>query len=181
MVPVNNEEKEREQEQEQGFQFDLHHQPGGDEAPKYPPGELWFLGLMFVLTLALFIDSLKLEGIFHGLTNPTSFVQVFLLAMFVLILLEVCRIVIRDKHRESRLKNVIRYLISRDVIVLLAMVIVYAVTLPYLHFTAASVLFLFVTMYLLHRKQPLRKFLIAIGVVAVILLLFFYVMRVVLP
>ncbi|WP_326975184.1 tripartite tricarboxylate transporter TctB family protein [Caproicibacter sp. BJN0012] len=155
--------------------------PGDEGTPKHAPGEIWLLGLMFLITLALFVDSLKLEGIFTGLTNPNSLPQLFILAIFFLIILVTCGILFRDKFRERGLKEAVRHVVSRDVIVLLAMVLAYGVLLPFAHFTVTSLVFLFGTMYLLDRRKPLHKVFISVGVVAAILVIFHYLMQVVLP
>lgn len=152
-----------------------------ESAPRHAPGEIWLLGLMFLITLALFLDSLKLKGIFTGLTNPNSLPQLFLLVMFFLIILVTCGLLFRDKFRERGLKEVARYLVSRDVVILLIMVLAYVVLLPFAHFAATSLIFLFGTMYFLDRKRPFKKLLISAGVVATVLLIFHYLMQVVLP
>lgn len=152
-----------------------------ETVPKHHPGEIWLLGLMFLITLALFVDSLKLGGIFTGLTNPNSLPQLFLLAMFFLIVMVACGILFRDHFRERSLKEALSHLISRDVVVLLVMVLVYVAVLPFAHFTVTSLIFLFGTMYLLDRKKPLVKVVISVGVVAAILIIFHYLMQVVLP
>jgi len=152
-----------------------------EDAPRHAAGEIWLLGLLFLLTLALFIDSLKLNGIFNGLTNSNSLPQLFILAIFFLIVLVACRTLFRDRFRERGLKEAVRHLVSRDVVILLLMALVYGVLLPFAHFTIASLLFLFGTMYLLDRKKPLSKAVISIGVTAGIVVVFQYLMQVVLP
>ncbi len=151
------------------------------DAPKHAAGEIWFLGLMFLMILALFLDSLKLKGIFTGFTNPSSLPQIFLLLLFFLIILVTCRTLFRDKFKERSFKEAIKYLVSKDVVILLVMVLAYLLLLPFLHFTITSLIFLFGTMYLLDRRKPLQKLLISIGVIAGVQLIFHYLMQVVLP
>lgn len=150
-------------------------------APKHAAGEIWFLGLVFLMTLALFLDSLKLKGIFTGFTNPSSLPQIFLLVLFFLIIWVTCKTLFHDKFREKSFKKAIKYLVSKDVVILLIMVLAYLLLLPFLHFTITSLIFLFGTMYLLDRRKPLQKVLISAGVVAGIQLIFHYLMQVVLP
>jgi hypothetical protein len=139
------------------------------------------LGLLFLITLVLFIESRKLSGIFTGLTNPGSLPQIFILALFFLIIFELFKTLFREKFAESGLKKAFGYLISRDVVSLFMMVVVYVILLPFAHFIVTSFIFLFCTMYLLDRQKPIQKILISVGVIAAIQLIFHSLMQVVLP
>ncbi|MCI1964944.1 MAG: tripartite tricarboxylate transporter TctB family protein [Oscillospiraceae bacterium] len=156
-------------------------QPEDQNTVKRAPGEVWFLGLLFLITLVLFIESRKLKGIFTGFTNPGSLPQIFILVLFLLIILELFKTLFREKFVESRLKKALGYLISRDVVSLLIMVVAYVILLPFAHFIVTSSLFLFGTMYLLDRQKPIQKILVSAGVIAAIQLIFHSLMQVVLP
>jgi hypothetical protein len=60
-------------------------------------------------------------------------------------------------------------------------VVVYALILPYLHFAAASLIFLWGTMFLLDRRRPLHLLVISAGILGCIILIFHVLMKVVLP
>jgi hypothetical protein len=144
------------------------------------PGELYFLVLLTLLTLALLIDSFKLEGIINGkLSGPSSVPQIVLFAMLAF-LAGIGVSLLKAQFKKSDIRD-INYLISKEVVILLIMVLVYAFLLPYLHFAAASLIFLWVTTYLLERKRLWHKLLISVCFLACLILIFKYAMKVVLP
>lgn len=145
------------------------------------PGELYFLVLLTLLTLALLIDSFKLEGIINGkLSGPSSVPQIVLFAMLAF-LAGIGVSLLKAQFKKSDIRAIVNYLISKEVVILLIMVLVYAFLLPYLHFTAASLIFLWVTTYLLERKRPWHKLLVSAIFLACLILIFKYAMKVVLP
>jgi len=145
------------------------------------PGELYFLILLVLLTLALLIDSFKLEGIINGkLSAPSSVPQIVLFSMLA-ILAGIGVSLFKAQCKKSDIRAIVNYLISEEVVILLIMVFVYAFLLPHLHFTAASLIFLWVTTYLLERKRLWHKLLISVCFLACLILIFKYAMKVVLP
>ncbi len=145
------------------------------------PGEFYFLILLFILTLALLIDSFKLEGLINGkLSSPSSVPQVILFSMLVFLLI-IGASLIKVKFREKSFREIGSYLISKEVVILLCTVVVYALILPYLHFAAASLIFLWGTMFLLDRRRPLHLLVISAGILGCIILIFHVLMKVVLP
>ena len=154
------------------------------------PGEWPFLILLAFMTVALLFDSFKLIGIVDGkLSSPSSVPQVVLFAMLALIAVVAGTLI---KNRKAAPQTVRRslpqhvnlicdYLICKEVIILLIGVFAYAFLLPYLHFEITSLIFLAAMMYLLERKNPVKKIFISVGTLVVLLLIFKYFMRVVLP
>jgi hypothetical protein len=145
------------------------------------PGELYFLILLIIMTGALFVNSFKLPGIVNGkLSSPSSVPQVMLISMLVfLVIISVS--LFKEKYKEGCLREIGKYLLNKDAIILLIAVVVYAFILPLLHFAAASMIFLWGTMFFLDRKKPWHKLLVSGGTLVCIILIFNYIMKVVLP
>lgn len=145
------------------------------------PGELYFLILLILMTGALLVSSFKLPGIVNGkLSSPSSVPQVMLISMLVfLVIISVS--LFREKYKEGSFREIGKYLLNKEAVILLIAVVVYAVILPLLHFAAASMIFLWGTMFFLERKKPWHKLLISGGTLVCIILIFNYIMKVVLP
>ena len=78
--------------------------------------------------------------------------------------------------------GVFQYLLPKDVIVILVMLLVYCIALPYLHFIISSYLFMVIGMiYLHHGKYIWQSMLISAGAMAVLVAIFRYVFLVILP
>ncbi len=78
--------------------------------------------------------------------------------------------------------SVLRYLLPKDVIFVLGMLIVYCIALPYAHFIPSSYVFMVVGMIYLHRgKKILQSILISVVALAVLVAVFRYVFLVMLP
>lgn len=145
------------------------------------PGELIFLGFLLVFTSALLWSTFSLKGILDNQwSGPSSVPQVILFSM-IIIVITIFGGLKKRGYKEGSFNEIVKYLICPEIIILLVMVIIYAIILPIIHFKAASIIFLFATMYLLERSRPLNKFLISAGVLIVIILIFEFLMKVVLP
>ena len=173
--------------------------PAGEKAEQeIKPGEWPFLIFLAFMTIVLLNDSFKLIGIVNGkLSSPSSIPQIILFTMLVLIAIiaaTLLRTALQSRKAGAlverraflpmlgdQAKLIGNYLICKEVIILLAVVFAYAIVLPFLHFEISSLLFLFATMYLLDRKQPVKKLLISAGTLVMILIIFKFFMRVVLP
>lgn len=157
------------------------HQNTKSNSQEKKPGELIFLGFLLIFTSALLWSTFSLKGIFtNHWSGPSSVPQVILISM-IIVVITIFGGLKRREYKEGTVKEIAKYLICPEIIILLIMVIIYAILLPLIHFKAASIIFLFATMYLLDRSRPLNKFLISAGVLAVIILIFEFLMKVVLP
>ena len=144
-------------------------------------GELKLLVFLFVFGAALFYEALAVNGIFQGISSgPGSLPQLVSALLLALICFEGLALV-RRGYREGSLKEMLAFLFDREVMTLLVMVAAYGMFIERLGFVVTSTVFLFVTMYLLDRKQPVEKLLIAVGAVAVLYLIFSTIFQVVLP
>ena len=163
------------------------------------PGEWPFLILIFAITVALLTESFKLPGLVNGqLSSPSSIPQLILLSMVVMIAIVAVALVldsVRDRKAagsdtakpdpwpwlKHKLQLMGSYLICTEIVILLTAVLVYAILLPYLHFEITTFLFLAASMYLLERKNPVKKLIISACVLAALVLIFGFIMKVVLP
>jgi hypothetical protein len=75
-----------------------------------------------------------------------------------------------------------RFLLPKDVLFVLGMLIVYCLILPYLHFIASSYLFMVVGMVWLHRGRKIfQSLIVSAATLAVLVVVFRYVFLVILP
>jgi hypothetical protein len=89
---------------------------------------------------------------------------------------------IRREKAPPGWENLFRFLLPKDVLFVSAMLVVYCLVLPYLHFIASSYLFMVVGMVWLHRGKKIFQSLIVSAVtLAVLVAVFRYVFLVILP
>ena len=75
-----------------------------------------------------------------------------------------------------------RFLLPKDVLFVLGMLVVYCLALPHLHFIVSSYLFMVVGMVWLHRgKKFFQSLIVSAGTLAVLVAVFRYVFLVILP
>lgn len=83
---------------------------------------------------------------------------------------------------EAGSPNVFRYLLPKDVIVVLVLLLAYCIALPRLHFIPSSYIFMVIGMIYLHRgKYIWQSFVISAAAMAVLVAIFRYVFLVILP
>ena len=147
----------------------------------HPKGEFKMLGLMFIICLGLFLDSLRSEGLLQGHgAGPGSIPQLVgaaLVLMCVFLGIQLFKI----GYKEGTLKEFAAHVFDKDVVILFSMLILYGLVVETLHFVPATYIFLVVTMYLLDRKQLIKKMIISAGTLGVQYLIFSTLFRVVLP
>lgn len=147
---------------------------------KEKPGELYFIFFLFLLTGAFLLESFKLKGVLQGSFNgPGAIPQIMSLTILFMLFL-VCIQYVRN-HKEAAPVKVVRYLFSAEVITLLVLVTLYALFLELLHFEITTLLFLWAGMFLLERRNPLKKLIISVCTLGLIILIFAYVFRVIMP
>ena len=147
----------------------------------HPKGEYKMMGLLFVICLGLFLDSLRSPGVFQGVSNgPGSIPQIVAGALLLMIGFLAFQLYRKD-YKEGSLKDCALYLFDSEVVMLLSTLIVYGLVVETIHFIPATFLFLVATMYLLDRKNLLQKILISAGALGVLYLIFSTLFQVVLP
>jgi putative tricarboxylic transport membrane protein len=152
-----------------------------EEKKPLPKGEIKMLVLLFCIGAALFVDSLRVKGIFEGASaGPGSIPQMVSLAI-ILMVVGIGVTLYRQGYKEGSIKDVILYLFDREVVMLLITVSLYGVLVEPLGFVASTIIFLVSTMYLLDRKQLVKKVIISVATVAVLVLIFSTFFQVVLP
>lgn len=139
-----------------------------------------FSTVAFVLALQMFLQnpSLSSQGAFPLLTSGVMFL------MFLLMILEMRGCESGFQKGLSFIekgKALAQELFPGRVPLILLYVIIYAVLLPIIGFLAATYLFLVGSMITLNRTKIARSFLVAAGILFLILLIFQYVFKVVLP
>ena len=149
------------------------------EEKRVRSGEVFFLGALLLLLGAVLHQAARLRGVFQGVpAGPGSLAQI--MAVGAILLIGILSLQARRGDRIS-LTSASRYLFSRDVIMLLAAVIVYGLVLVQLGFAIATFLFLLGTMYFLDKSNLRQKALISLGTVIAIVVLFTFLFEVVLP
>ncbi len=145
------------------------------------PGEIFFLFILFAIVVAFFVESAKLKGMLQGSFNgPGTIPQLIVFAMIIMICVQGLMI-FKNNPRGGETVEILRYLFSSKVIVLLILVTLYAFLLEILHFEITTFLFLFILMYSFDTRKPLQKLIISLGTVGFIIVVFGYLFEVVLP
>jgi hypothetical protein len=146
-----------------------------------PKGEYKMMLVLFVICLALFIDSLRSPGIFQGHSaGPGSIPQLVTGALLIMIVGLAIQFARRD-YREGSFGDLLHHLFDRHVVFLLATLTLYGFVVETIHFVPATFLFLVATMYLLEPKKLLLKVIVSAGTLAVLYLIFSTLFQVVLP
>lgn len=152
-----------------------------EEKKTLPKGEFKMLVLLLLISGALFWDSLRVKGIVDGVSaGPGSIPQMVSLGMIVMIL-GIGVTLVRQGYKEGSLKDAVHYLFDKEVVMLLITVALYGILVEPLGFIASTIIFLVSTMYLLDRKQIVKKIIISVATVAVLVLIFSTFFQVVLP
>ena len=89
---------------------------------------------------------------------------------------------LRKEKPPAESSSVFRYLLPKDVVFVLGMLVVYCIILPYAHFIPSSYAFMVTGMIYLHRgKKIVQSLFISAGALAVLVGIFRYVFLVMLP
>jgi putative tricarboxylic transport membrane protein len=153
-------------------------------APEQQPirhGEYKVAAILLVISIALFIDSLRSEGIFQGRSAGPGSIPQLASGVLVLMLLGVVVQHVRSGYKEGTFADFARHVLDKDVVILLLTLTIYGFIVETIHFLPATFLFLVATMYLLERKKLVQKVLVSTGTLAGLYLIFTTVFRVVLP
>ncbi len=143
------------------------------------PGEIGFAIIATVFGILGYYFALDMTS--ENLASPSVFPK---LASIVIVLCGIRCIYTACKKEppEEGTPNVFKYLLPKDVIVVLIMLLAYCIALPIVHFVPASYVFMVVGMiYLHHGKYIWQSFLISAVAMALLIAIFRYVFLVILP
>ncbi|MDO4548189.1 MAG: tripartite tricarboxylate transporter TctB family protein [Clostridia bacterium] len=143
------------------------------------PGETTFAIIATVFGVLGYYFALGMTS--ENLSSPSVFPK---LASIIIVICGVICIyrACKKEPPEAGSPSVFRYLLPKDVIVVLALLLVYCIALPRLHFIPSSYAFMVIGMIYLHRgKNIWQSFLISACAMAVLVAVFRYVFLVILP
>lgn len=143
------------------------------------PGETAFAVIATVFGILGYYFALGMTS--ENLSSPSVFPK---LASCIIVICGVVCIYRSCKKEapEAGSPNVFRYLLPKDVIVILAFLLIYCIALPRLHFIVSSYAFMVIGMIYLHRgKYIWQSFVISAVAMALLVAVFRYVFLVILP
>ena len=143
------------------------------------PGELAFTLLTILFGCLGYYFALDISS--GALSSPSVAPKI---ASSVIILMGLAELVrcLRKGAPQPGINNLLRYLFTWDVVFILAMLAAYSVLLPILHFPLASFLFLLASLFYLQRgRRFLLCLVISLSSIAVLIGVFTYVFKVMLP
>jgi putative tricarboxylic transport membrane protein len=150
-----------------------------DQAP--PKGEFKMMLVLFVICLALFVDSLRSPGLFQGQSAGPGSIPQLVSGALVLMIIGLAVQLFRRGYKEGRFGDLLHHLFDREVVVLLVTLTIYGLIVETIHFVPATFLFLVTTMVLLEPKKLLLKVVVSAGTLGVLYLIFSTLFQVVLP
>ena len=160
-----------------------HHASDGsiapDEAP--PKGEYKMMLVLFIICLALFVDSLRSPGIFQGESAGPGSIPQIVAGSLVLMIVGLAVQFFRRGYREGTFGDLLHHLFDKEVVILLTTLTIYGFIVETIHFVPATFLFLISTMYLLEPRKLLLKLAVSAGTVGLLYLIFTTLFQVVLP
>jgi len=159
------------------------HASDGSVRPDHtrPKGEYKMMVVLFVICLALFVDSLRSPGIFQGESAGPGSIPQLVTGALLLMIVGLALQFARRGYREGTFGDLLHHLFDKHVIMLLATLTLYGLIVETIHFVPATFLFLVATMYLLEPKKLLLKVIVSAGTLAVLYLVFSTLFQVVLP
>lgn len=146
-----------------------------------PKGEYKMMLVLLAICIALFVDSLRSEGLFQGHSAGPGSIPQLVGAVTILMIVGLAVQFFRRGYKEGTFADLIHHLFARDVVVLLITLTIYGFIVETIHFVPATFLFLVTTMYLLDPKKLMLKIAVSAGTLAVLYLIFSTLFRVVLP
>lgn len=149
--------------------------------PALPKGEYKMMLLLFIIALALFIDSLNSPGFFQGESAGPGSIPQLVSGSLVLMILALAVQTFRKAYKEGSFGDLLHYLFDKQVIVLLVAVTIYGLVVEAIHFVPATFIFLVSVMYLLEPGKLVLKLVVSAGTLGVLYLIFSTLFQVVLP
>lgn len=147
--------------------------------PNRKPGEIFFAIFTIIFGALGYYFALGMTN--ESLSSPSVFPK--LASTIIMICGGICLYKAYKKLPPAPdSPGIFQYLLPGDVIFVMAMLFIYCIALPYLHFIASSYIFMVVGMVYLHRgKYIWQSMLISAGAMAVLIAIFRYVFLVILP
>lgn len=155
-----------------------------EEAPApaaLPKGEYKMMALLFVICVALFVDSLRSPGFFQGHSAGPGSIPQLVAGALVVMIVGLAMQYLKRGYKEGSFGDLLHHLFDREVVVLLTTLTIYAFVVETIHFVPATFLFLVGTMWLLDPRKLLQKLIISGLTLGGLYLVFSTLFQVVLP
>lgn len=148
--------------------------------PLRKPGELGFSVLAFVFGALGYYFAMDMTS--GELSSPSVAPKVASVIIMVMALASFFKALTKKEKVEVSFSTLSKYLFTRDVLVVLVLLASYSIALPLLHFEIASFLFLVVALvYLQNFKRIPMCIAIAFVTIAVLVAIFTFIFKVMLP
>jgi putative tricarboxylic transport membrane protein len=150
-------------------------------------GELSFFIISGIISIIALLASLKMFMKDQNLSSQGAFplfCSSVMVIMFIMILFEMKKYEAAfEKKTEvlEKIKATFSMLFPGKIFPEIVMIILYGIILPHVGFVISTFLFLWLSMIMLNRNNKKKSFVISIGIVLGILLLFQFAFRVILP
>ena len=151
-----------------------------NKSKKLRPGEKVFSVILIIFSAILFFESYKISG-FSGLTTSGAmpmFASTLMLIASIFIFLETLK---KDPKNKFNLLKVTQYLLPKQLIFFVSLVLIYVLAIPYFGFTLSSGTFLIISILNLWNKGIVWSLGVSVFSIAVIYFLFRIVFQVILP
>lgn len=151
-----------------------------NKSKKLRPGEKVFSFILIIFSAILFFESYKISG-FSGLTTSGAmpmFASTLMFISSIFIFLETLK---KDSKNKFNLLKVTQYLLPKQLIFFVSLVLIYVLAIPYFGFTLSSGTFLIISILNLWNKGIVWSLGVSVFSIAVIYFLFRIVFQVILP
>ena len=151
-----------------------------NKSKKLRPGEKVFSVILIIFSAILFFESFKISG-FSGLTTSGAmpmFASTLMFIASIFIFLETLK---KDPKNKFNLLKVTQYLLPKQLIFFVSLVLIYVLAIPYFGFTLSSGTFLIISILNLWDKGFVWSLGVSALSIAVIYFLFRIVFQVILP
>ena len=151
-----------------------------NKSKKLRPGEKVFSVILIIFSAILFFESFKISG-FSGLTTSGAmpmFASTLMFIASIFIFLETLK---KDPKNKFNLLKVTQYLLPKQLIFFVSLVLIYVLAIPYFGFTLSSGTFLIISILNLWNKGIVWSLGVSVFSIAVIYFLFRIVFQVILP
>ena len=151
-----------------------------NKSKKLRPGEKVFSAILIIFSAILFFESYKISG-FSGLTTSGAmpmFASTLMFIASIFIFLETLK---KDPKNKFNLLKITQYLLPKQLIFFVSLVLIYVLVIPYFGFTLSSGTFLIISILNLWNKGFVWSLGVSVFSIAVIYFLFRVVFQVILP
>ncbi|MDD4726005.1 MAG: tripartite tricarboxylate transporter TctB family protein [Tissierellia bacterium] len=150
-------------------------------------GEVTFLLVNVLLGIILFILSIQIYKKDTTLSSQGAFpfiLSILMMVMSALMIVELKKydkVDISEKKALVKIREIIAYIFPGKIFPIMTLIVIYAVVLPRVGFTISTFFFLSLSLITFHPRDIVKSLLISAGVVGVILVIFQYIFKVMLP